>query len=235
MFYDAKPVLATLQLGVRDGREIAPGLGFIGDDIFIDQHLLIRGRFARMLPVMRQKGYRRGFGIDENSALVVLGKQVEAIGYRGVQLLELDEASGAASARRFTLHGARISYLDAGDRMNLASGEIMPSADKAGEPIAFPATSAGAPLFCADILANSAVLDLMQKLADSEQPRAIGLAFDAPGSARARDGFLFTLERDGRSRAYRSAASEAVSVYRLRLDIRPVDMQAALYRDPARP
>ena len=38
---------------------------------FVDQHLLVRGRFARMIPVMLKKGYHLGLGIDENSAMVV--------------------------------------------------------------------------------------------------------------------------------------------------------------------
>jgi len=52
MFYDAKSTLDMLKQGVTDGNEIAPGLGFVGDDVFIDQHLLVRGRFARMNPEM---------------------------------------------------------------------------------------------------------------------------------------------------------------------------------------
>ena len=50
MFYSPPSVFGTLRGGVNDGREIAPGLGFIGDDVFVDQHLLVRGRFARMIP-----------------------------------------------------------------------------------------------------------------------------------------------------------------------------------------
>ena len=70
MFYNAKSVLSTLKLGVAEGSEIAPGLGFIGDDVFIDQHLLVRGRFARMLPAMLKKSYKLGLGIDEDTAVV---------------------------------------------------------------------------------------------------------------------------------------------------------------------
>jgi len=40
--------------------------------VFIDQHLLVRGRFARMLPAMLKKGYKLGLGIDEDTAMVVL-------------------------------------------------------------------------------------------------------------------------------------------------------------------
>jgi cyanophycinase len=71
MFGRPRAVLATLKLGVTDGKEITSGLGFIGEDVFVDQHLLVRGRFARMLPAMLAKGYKLGLGIDEDTAMVV--------------------------------------------------------------------------------------------------------------------------------------------------------------------
>jgi cyanophycinase len=72
MFYDPPlEVLPMLKNGVVDGKDVAPGLGFVGDDVFIDQHFLIRGRFARMLPAMLARGYTLGLGIDENTAVVV--------------------------------------------------------------------------------------------------------------------------------------------------------------------
>jgi cyanophycinase len=43
MFGRPRTVLATLKLGVEEGEEITDGLGFVGDDVFIDQHLLVRG------------------------------------------------------------------------------------------------------------------------------------------------------------------------------------------------
>ena len=94
MFDDPKTVLATLKGGVADGHEIAPGLGFIGDDVFVDQHLLVRGRFARMLPAMLKKGYKLGLGIDEDTAMVVgSNRDVEVIGYRGALLIDLAAAT----------------------------------------------------------------------------------------------------------------------------------------------
>jgi cyanophycinase len=98
MFGRPKPVLATLKLGVTDGKEITSGLGFIGDDVFVDQHLLVRGRFARMLPAMlAKKGYKLGLGIDENTAMVVRpNRDVEVIGYKGALVVDL---AGAKRAR----------------------------------------------------------------------------------------------------------------------------------------
>ncbi len=230
MFYDAKPVLATLQLGVADGREIAPGLGFIGDDVFIDQHLLVRGRFARMLPVMLKKGYRLGLGIDENSAVVVgPGRAAEVIGYKGALLLDLSAASVDRARADFNVSNVAISYLDSGDRVDLASGVLTPSADKAGGRLDPAQPENRGPLASADIIGNSAVVDLMGKLIDSDQAQALGLAFGGPQDG-ARLGFEFRFSRTGDSTGYASATSEAYSVYRLRLDVRPITLGWPAYQ-----
>ena len=231
MFYDAKPVLATLQLGVTDGRDIAPGLGFVGDDVFIDQHLLVRGRFARMLPVMLKKGYRLGLGVDENTAAVIgPEREVEVIGYKGVLLLELSHASVDSRQAGFNVGNAAISYLDSGDRFNLASGVLTPSLDKLGGKLDAARPEYPAALFSADIIGNSAVVDLMGKLIDSNQSQAIGLAFGGPQDGAARLGFEFRFSRSVDSVGYASATSEAYSIYRLRLDVRPIELGWPAYQ-----
>ena len=75
MFDNAKSVINMLKMGVHEGDEIAPGLGFIGNDVFIDQHLLVRGRFARMILAMDKMKYRHGLGVDENTAMVIKPKK----------------------------------------------------------------------------------------------------------------------------------------------------------------
>jgi len=230
MFDNAPPVLAVLQKGVRDGVEMAPGLGFIGKDVFVDQHLLVRGRFARMLPLMLAKGYQRGIGIDENTALVVgPGRDAEVIGYKGVLMLELADARVDRSVPAFNVSDVRISYLDHGDRVNLASGALTPSADKIDGKVDPAAPEYRTPLFAADILGNTTVVDLMSRLIDSDQPVATGLAFGGPGEA-AGPGFEFRFTRVPASVGYASASSEAYSVYRLRLDVRPVSLAWPSYQ-----
>ena len=225
MFHDPRPLPGLLEEGIAEGRDVAPGLGFIGADVFIDQHAIIRGRFARMLPVLLARGYRYGLGIDENTALVVgPRRKVAVLGYKGALLLET--AAAAAAGRPFKLADARISYLDDGDRLDLDSGELTPGPDKralAGVPPALHG-----PLFSADILGNTSVVDLMEKLADSDQQEAIGLAFGAPGEGQSL-GFRFRLARVAGSAAYASTVSQASSVYRLRLDVEPVRFQLPLY------
>ena len=229
MFDEPKTVLTTLKQGVAEGQEIAPGLGFIGDDVFIDQHLLVRGRFARMLPAMLKKGYKLGLGIDENTAMVVgPTREVEVIGYKGALVIDLAAASTEPGA--FNLSNAKVSYLDSGDRFNIASGVFTPSADKFDGKLDPARPYYREPLFNADILGNTTVVDLMGKLIDSDQPEAIGLTLGSPRSVQPDLGFEFRFSRDRDSVGYLSAASETYSVYNVRLDIRPIHIRLPLYQ-----
>jgi cyanophycinase len=229
MFGHPKPVLATLKLGLDEGKEIAPGLGFIGDDVFIDQHLLVRGRFARMLPAMLKKGYKIGLGIDENTAMVVgPSREVEVVGYRGALLVDLSKA--VPEDGPLNVSNVRLSYLDNGDRFNLATQTFTPSADKLDNRVDPARPYYREPLFSADILGNSTVVDLMAKLIDSDQPEAIGLSLDSPNGVQPDLGFEFKLTRTSDSVGYMSPLTEQYSVYNLRLDIRPIVVQRPLYQ-----
>ncbi|MCS0588604.1 cyanophycinase [Massilia norwichensis] len=229
MFGRPRTVLATLKLGVEDGKEITDGLGFIGDDVFVDQHLLVRGRFARMLPAMLAKGYKLGLGIDEDTAMVVLpNRDVEVIGYKGALVLDLANASAREGA--FNVSNVRVSYLDNGDRFNILTHEFTPSEDKADGKLDPSRPYYREPLFSADILGNSTVVDLMSKLIDSDQPEAIGITLGSPNGVQPDLGFEFRFTRAADSVGYSSAATDAYSIYNLRLDIRPILIRRPLYQ-----
>ena len=231
MFYDAKPVLDMLKMGVNDGKEIAPGLGFIGDDVFVDQHLLVRGRFARMIPVMLKKGYQIGLGIDENSAMVVDARRdVEIIGYSGALLIDLSSAITDRGIKGFNISNAAISYLDRGDKFNLVTRAFTPSPDKADNKLDPNQPDMREPVFTNDILGNNAVLDLMGNLIDNAQQEAIGIAFGNPRDPYPDLGFEFRFSKTVNSVGYSSTEAEAYSVLKLRLDIRPIQLQQPLYR-----
>ena len=51
----------------------------MGPQLFVDQHFLKRGRFGRLIPAMRAKGYQLGLGVEENTAAVFKGEQVEIV------------------------------------------------------------------------------------------------------------------------------------------------------------
>ena len=228
MFHNVSSVLSTLKRGVADGMELAYGLGFIGNDVFVDQHLLVRGRFARMLPAMLAKDYKIGLGIDENTSMVISpNRDVEIIGYKGALLLDLTEAKTEPGS--FNVSNVKISYLDNGDHYNLLTNTMTPSPDKAGGQFDPKRPYYKGPLFTADILGHTAVVDLMTKLIDSDQTDAIGIAFGSPRDLQADLGFEFRFSRTKESIGYASAIYDAYSVYKLRMDVRPITIRQPFY------
>jgi cyanophycinase len=231
MFYNPKAVLSMLRSGITDGHEIAPGLGFIGDDVFVDQHLLVRGRFARMIPAMLAKGYQLGLGIDEDSAMVVNAqREVEIIGYKGALLIDMSRAETDKENPNFNVSNVAISYLDRGDKFNIATRRFIPSADKAGGRLDPARPFLRGPVYSNDILGNSAVIDLMERLIDSDQQEAIGIAAGNPRSAGPELGFEFRFTRTADSVGYVSSVAEAYSVLNVRLDVRPIEIARPLYQ-----
>ncbi|WP_374583000.1 cyanophycinase [Pseudoduganella sp.] len=226
MFHDPRPTLAMLQHGVTPGRDLAPGLGFIGDQVFIDQHFLVRGRFARMLPAMQHAGYRLGLGIDENTAVVVRAqRELEVVGYKGVLLADLTQASSAPGP--FNVSNARLSYLDRGDRYDLASGRHTPAPDKVNGRIDPARPALRGPVYANDVLANNAIVELMERLMDGDQREALGIAAGDPRTAPPQPAFHFRLSRDAASVGYASDVAEAYSLLNVRLDAAPAAQGAA--------
>lgn len=233
MFSNAKSVLSTLKQGVTEGNEIANGLGFIGNQVFIDQHLIIRGRFARMLPAMMKKSYMLGLGIDENTALLVKQQnEVEIVGYKGAILWDLSSAKTDSSQAEFNLQDARISYLSHGDQFNIATKKISPASDK--QLVTTPQSDDAdqAPAFHPNMLANTAIVEAMSQLMESRQSYAKGLAFGDPRGDKGQLGYEFVLTKKADSRAYLSSSSgaEALTLINLGLDIQPVQMAKPLYQ-----
>jgi cyanophycinase len=226
MFHDPRPTLDLMRQGVAPGRDVAPGLGFIGERVFIDQHFLVRGRFARMLAAMQHAGYKLGLGIDENTAVVVQARRaLEVIGYKGVLLVDLTQASAAPGP--FNVANARLSYLDRGDRYDLASGVHTPASDKAGGRLDPARPARRGPAYANDILANNAIVELMEKLMVGDQREALGIAAGDPRATQPAPAFAFRLSRDAASLAYASDVAEAYSILNVRLDAGPAAQGAA--------
>jgi cyanophycinase len=111
----------------QPGMLLAPGLGFFPWGI-VDQHFIKRGRFGRMVVGMQEAGAKRGFGIDENTALFVEGKSARVIGEYGVFVFDLAEAK--VDRGRRLIENIGVSYADNGDSCDLQTGEVRPGPDK---------------------------------------------------------------------------------------------------------
>jgi cyanophycinase len=182
MFRDAQDALSVLKGRMREGLEIDRGLGFVGPDLFIDQHFLKRGRIGRILPVMQAKGYRWGLGVEENSAALIRGTHIEVIGARGALLVDLTQARHNPALPAFNVQGAQLTFLDRGDQHDLATGITTPAPDKRTGYID-PTAANFKPFFkranfYPDMLGDNTIANAMAQLIDSPDAELKGLAFN---------------------------------------------------------
>ncbi len=287
MFRDPADMLTILRQGAHPGTDIDRGLGFVGARLFVDQHFLKRGRIGRMLPVMAQTGYKLGLGIEENTAAIVEGDDIEIVGARGALLVDLIAArhpesvlpepveglghtrgslgisspstssgrtvhtdrfptkntSAGAVFKPFSAENALLTYLDRGDKYNLATGVVKPSAAKISGTKIDPNAASFKPYnktvgFYADILGDGTIINAMTSLLDSPAAEVRGLAFEFSNHANtnnassAAPGFEFRLYKTRDTFGYFSSASggEDYTVIRMALDVTPVSMASPLYK-----
>jgi cyanophycinase len=217
------------------GEAIDQGLGFIGDDWFVDQHFLTRGRFARALKAMHLLKLRYGIGVDEDTAVVFKAGKFEVVGYKGALVLDIGDAPVDKSLPAFNMKKARLSYLDAGDSLDIKTGHVTVSARKeAGckiDPQAkdFAPEDTG-PAIYPDILGAWTICEAMYQALDSKAGEVKGIAFALPD----RDdklGFEFKIYRGPESVGWYTArgGNEAYTVLNVYVDITPVKLTGPSY------
>jgi cyanophycinase len=235
-----EPILA-LKGQFSAGRETGPGFGFLPAGVLLDQHFLARGRVGRLLPVMVRLQQPLGLGVEEGTAAVVRGDLLEVVGVRGVLVIDLSRASsdaGGTAHAAFNLRGARLSYLDRGDRFDLRTLQVTPAAPKRTRLVdpnaaGFAGRFEGMP-FHADILGRDAIVHAMALLVDSNRRESFGLAFSAQPSAAdpAPDlGFEWRFWIGPDTRGWSNPASGGdYTLANVGLDVKPVRMARPLYR-----
>ena len=109
--------------GDGEGVWLERGLGFLPGAL-VDQHFLARGRWARLVvAVLAADEPPFGFGIDENTALVVEGGLARVAGESGVVFLDARDASPEADGNGG--YGVILHLLGRGDVVDLSSGEVI--------------------------------------------------------------------------------------------------------------
>ena len=238
MFRDATDVMAVMKGSLRFGKELDRGLAFAGPDVLVDQHFLRRGRLGRLLPSMQSQGYRKGLGVEEDSAAILRGGTVEVVGPGGALYVDLAAATSDPKLGVFNLAGARLTFLGHGDRLDLGSGAVTPSAAKAQGQRVDPGAEGFRPYyedapFFLDVLADGAILRAMTLALDGPTGEVRGLAFDArDGAAPPRElGFEFRFRRGPDTTGWFTSAlgGEAYTVSNIRLDVTPVRVAQPLY------
>lgn len=111
----------------KPGILMGQGLGFFEHGM-VDQHFIKRGRLARLVVALAHSGERRGFGVDENTALFVEGSVARVVGEYGVFVIDMGKAAINQADRSF--ENIRLDYLDDGDELDLKRFTVRPSESK---------------------------------------------------------------------------------------------------------
>jgi len=236
MFFDPRGPLDSLKYGLGE-KGVARGLGFVGNEWFVDQHFLARGRFARAALAMRDNHYKYGIGVDEDTAVVLKEGKFDVIGYKGALILDISEATTDPNLREFNMKGVRLTYLDSGDRMDCRTREILVSERKmAGKKIDpsdkdfIPEYRGDRPSTYPDMLGAWAIYTAMYHVLDSKSGLAEGVAMDPWDNKEKKDlGFEFKLYRkcgDTNGWSSEKNGNSSYTVRNVYMDIMPVKLQA---------
>lgn len=101
------------------GLGIGRGMGFFPFGL-TDQHFLRRGRIGRLIVALEQTGLTRGYGVEENSAIIVdlATGSIEVAG--SAVVVSMTSASRLDGVR----DGVRVSLLRTGDGIEGATGSV---------------------------------------------------------------------------------------------------------------
>lgn len=103
--------------------DMGPGLGFL-PGVVIDQHFSQRGRLGRLIAALAQQPAVLGFGIDENTAIVVTDSQFEVVGEGCVTVVDDSEVIHSnvdeiLKDEALAVCGARLHILPNGYKFDL--------------------------------------------------------------------------------------------------------------------
>lgn len=178
------PAGATAEEG-DSGVTIEPGMGFYRDAL-MDQHFLTRGRIGRLVvAVLATDSVPIGFGIDENTALVIDGDHARVMGASGMVILDGRRARRSSQTRGT---GIRLTLVGTGDAVDLRTLEASAGAGKLPVPVTGAAVKPPE-----DPFARFAFLHLLRDLAASPDTEATFHLGTATLTIREAPGFAATM------------------------------------------
>ena len=151
----------------------------------------------------------------------------------------MTDAKSDPTLGSFNVQGARMSYLEDGDRYHLRARSTTPSAPKLRGDLHDPESPSFRPFhtedfFHLDMLGDSTIASAMSRLINSVRNEVKGLAFDVLPRANdplAELGFLFRIYKGSDSLGWSTEefGGEQFTVTNLYLDINPVRLPMPLY------
>ena len=127
----------TEEYGSMDEQEygpafVLPGLGFFPWGV-VDQHFDRKARLGRLVVVnlAERARFPLGFGVDENTAMVVDPDQTfTVVGQGGVTVVDVADAKVDGEGDERAIRDVRLHFLAAGDRYDLKTGKVVVLPDK---------------------------------------------------------------------------------------------------------
>ncbi len=217
--------IEALRSGSIEEPEIHKGLGIMKEGWYVDQHFFSDGRFATALVAMHQLGMQYGVGIAAETAAVVYGSRMEVVGNRGIVVVDLSDAIVDSNRQGFRLTGARLSYLENGDIVNLDTLKMTPYSPKTEGFELIPdsvAIEKKDPLRVTEnIFGPGNLVRLMIGSLEQNTRETVGTAFDKDRIS----GFKFRFYTDESSRGWLTAQTgeERYSILGILLDVEPVE------------
>ncbi|MGH4137573.1 cyanophycinase [Clostridium sp.] len=116
-----------------DGVYLTEGLGFFRYGM-VDQHFDMRARIGRLISSAYAKGDKNDFayGVDENTAMVVNNsmKTLQVVGKSGLTVIDYSKMTMNKINGKPSMNDITISYMTAGDTLNLSNNKIIPDIKK---------------------------------------------------------------------------------------------------------
>jgi cyanophycinase len=219
----------TLDFGVsktpqRRGLAVSRGLGFFTDGI-VDSHFSqYRGRLGRLARALLAKKIDYGFGIDEDTALVVApGGVLEVVGTGCVTIVNVKKATCSDGPLGCTLAGVSVSCLQAGDRWDSAKGKVCVPAEKKLLTLSLSDHPNRGNFLVPDIAGEGAVRHaLFRGLAENTSDRQQGIAMRYSESFA--HGYRYTFRKTERSKCWGGSVADwySISVQDIDVKIEPI-------------
>jgi cyanophycinase len=194
-----KPVTATSLEQDDERGSLQAGLGVLGHyGLVTCTHFGRRHRLGRLLVALREVdrarglapdagGRARGLGVDEDTALFVEDGGGTVVGENGVYFVDTSDAVWGEGPH-FSVTGIRVTYLSAGDTIDLESGRVTSTGT--------PSAGDGRPYDSDDLMSRYESFYLMRGLARSSARRVTGTTRETD------PGFRFVFSRDQRTKAF---------------------------------
>jgi cyanophycinase len=149
---------------------------------FLDTHVGTRGRQGRDIRLVHwfpSTLTNLSFGVDEDSAIVLQNDTFEVVGYNGVFIYDISEATSSKNQSKYwNLANSKVSYLTTGDKYDFRSNKVTFASwkkDISGRERHNTPMSPRADIFCynTDELFTNVTVDLF----DSKGPKTYGTSY----------------------------------------------------------